>query len=62
VASALGWEKAVVSGADGITVFDALVLAGSRFHEPIEPTDFAFRSVQFCTDSVPADGRNMTDG
>jgi hypothetical protein len=33
--------KAVVSGVDGITVFDALVMAGSRFHDPIEPMDLA---------------------
>jgi hypothetical protein len=33
--------KAVASGVDGITVFDALVMAGSRFHDPIEPMDLA---------------------
>jgi hypothetical protein len=46
--------KAVVSGVDGITVFDALVMAGSRFqvlagpastrfHDPIEPMDTNMR-------------------
>jgi hypothetical protein len=29
--------KAVLFGVDGITVLDALVIAGSRFHDPNEP-------------------------
>jgi hypothetical protein len=33
--------KAVLSGVDGITVLDALVIAGSRFHDPNEPMDLA---------------------
>jgi hypothetical protein len=33
--------KAVLSGVDGITVLDALVIAGSRSHDPNEPMDLA---------------------
>jgi hypothetical protein len=33
--------KAVVSRVDGITVFDALEMAGPRFHDPFEPRDLA---------------------
>jgi hypothetical protein len=33
--------KAVLSRVDGITVLDALVIAGSRFHDPNEPMDLA---------------------
>jgi hypothetical protein len=33
--------KPILFGVDGITVLDALVIAGCRFHDPNEPMDLA---------------------
>jgi hypothetical protein len=48
--------KAVLSGVDGITVLDALVIAGSRSHDPNEPMDLA--KMRACTTFDRLDSAN----